>query len=201
MKNYFNPLLLLFCCSSVVLLISCNNKRSNPSKEAINLINLKRGDVVVCGPPESQLGSVDFEMSCDDKVKKDFNLAIELLHSFEYDESSQSPSQSQTLQYNNRLNTLTPSTSSSTSSTSSTSTPTTSSSSTSSTTLRERDRIIENSLFPRESDYGVSSTADRAVTLFQHLVGVGGYQPDLECYELLVRAFEVSVRDVFCFYF
>lgn len=38
----------------------------------------------------------------------------------------------------------------------------------------------------------VASTADRAVTLFQHLVSVGGYHPDLECYELLVRAFELS---------
>lgn len=38
----------------------------------------------------------------------------------------------------------------------------------------------------------MTSTADRAVTLFQHLVSVGGYHPDLECYELLVRAFELS---------
>ena len=119
-------------------------------------------------------------------------------HTGSYTQSNlQTQSQKQTQQYNNGLNTLTPSTSTSfttpttSSSTSSTSTTT----STSSTTLRERDRIIENSLFPRESDYGVSSTADRAVTLFQHLVGVGGYQPDLECYELLVRAFEVSERE------
>lgn len=46
---------------------------------------------------------------------------------------------------------------------------------------------------PLGSEQGVAiSTADRAVTLFQHLVGVGGYNPDLECYELLVRAFELS---------
>ena len=36
------------------------------------------------------------------------------------------------------------------------------------------------------------TTADRAVTFFQHLVGVGGYNPDLECFELLVKSFEIS---------
>ncbi|MEO6289476.1 MAG: hypothetical protein ABIO76_06125 [Ginsengibacter sp.] len=65
---------------------SCNNN-SNPSSEAIKQLNLKRGNVISCGPPDAQFGSVDFDMSCDEKAKKDFNLAIELLHSFEYDES------------------------------------------------------------------------------------------------------------------
>jgi hypothetical protein len=52
---------------------------------------------------------------------------------------------------------------------------------------------VENALISLGSEHGVAiSTADRAVTLFQHLVGVGGYHPDLECYELLVRAFELS---------
>ena len=59
---------------------------------------------------------------------------------------------------------------------------------------KEKDQV-ENSLIsiiPKGAESGVSSTADRAVTLFQHLVGVGGYHPDLECYELLVKAFEVK---------
>lgn len=43
--------------------------------------------MISCGPADKQFGSVDFEMTCSEKVKKDFNLAIELLHSFEYDES------------------------------------------------------------------------------------------------------------------
>jgi hypothetical protein len=33
------------------------------------------------------------------------------------------------------------------------------------------------------------SPADRAVTLFQHMVSVGSFSPDLECFELL-KAFE-----------
>lgn len=34
-----------------------------------------------------QFGTVEFETSCSDKTKKDFNLGMALLHSFEYDES------------------------------------------------------------------------------------------------------------------
>jgi len=48
---------------------------------------LKRGEVVLCGPPGKQFGTAEFETSCSGKVKKDFNLAISLLHSFEYDEA------------------------------------------------------------------------------------------------------------------
>ena len=47
----------------------------------------KRGEIVLCGPPDKQFGSVEFETSCSEKVKTDFNLAISLLHSFEYNQS------------------------------------------------------------------------------------------------------------------
>ena len=66
---------------------SCHRKDTVPSSESISEINLKRGDVVLCGPPDKQFGTVEFETSCPDKVKEDFNLAIALLHSFEYDEA------------------------------------------------------------------------------------------------------------------
>ncbi|MEP6682828.1 MAG: tetratricopeptide repeat protein [Parafilimonas sp.] len=69
------------------ILASCGEKKSTPSTELINQLNLKRGEVISCGIPDHQFGTVDFEMTCDEKSKKDFNLAIELLHSFEYDES------------------------------------------------------------------------------------------------------------------
>ena len=59
-----------------------------PADEVINAIDLKKGrNVLLCGPPDKQFGSVEFETSCSEKVKKDFNLAIALLHSFEYDEA------------------------------------------------------------------------------------------------------------------
>ena len=83
--KYFRKLLYLFLLP--VILVSCKGKNSSPSKEAISQLNLKRGDVISCGPPDAQFGTVDFEMTCDEKAKKDFNLAIELLHSFEYDQA------------------------------------------------------------------------------------------------------------------
>ncbi|OSZ80403.1 hypothetical protein CAP36_03880 [Chitinophagaceae bacterium IBVUCB2] len=74
----------LFC---VLVFISCKEKSSSPDEKTITAIDLKRGDVVLCGPPDKEFGSVAFISSCSDKVKKDFNLALALLHSFEYDEA------------------------------------------------------------------------------------------------------------------
>jgi hypothetical protein len=70
-----------------VILASCQSKNFSPSKEVISQLNLKRGDVISCGPPDAQFGTVDFEMTCTEKTKKNFNLAVEMLHSFEYDEA------------------------------------------------------------------------------------------------------------------
>ena len=87
MKNSIDSIVFLFYILSVSVLASCNNSTPGPSKELISQINLKRGEIISCGPADKQFGSVDFEMTCNKTVKKDFNLAIELLHSFEYDES------------------------------------------------------------------------------------------------------------------
>jgi len=73
--------------SVLILVPSCKTKSTGPSAETISAINLKRGELVLCGPPEKQFGTVDFLTSCSEKAKKDFDLAIALLHSFEYDES------------------------------------------------------------------------------------------------------------------
>ncbi|GAA0523923.1 hypothetical protein GCM10009415_01410 [Chitinophaga japonensis] len=43
--------------------------------------------MILCGPPDKQLGTVGFKTSCSGKAQEDFNLAIALLHSFEYDEA------------------------------------------------------------------------------------------------------------------
>lgn len=49
-------------------------------------MHLKQGALITCGPPEKEFGSVAFETSC--KIAGgDFNLAMALLHSFEYDEA------------------------------------------------------------------------------------------------------------------
>ncbi|MBL7743922.1 MAG: hypothetical protein JNN00_10655 [Chitinophagaceae bacterium] len=85
MKYFSGHLLLL----PVILfaLLSCKEKKTAPSKELISQLDLKRGNIITCGPPGQQLGKVDFEMSCDQQTKQDFNTALALLHSFEYDES------------------------------------------------------------------------------------------------------------------
>ena len=87
MKCLLNTSTGVFYILIVLTLLSCNGGNSVPSKELISQINLKRGSVIFCGASDKQFGSVNFEMTCDEKSKNDFNLAIELLHSFEYDES------------------------------------------------------------------------------------------------------------------
>lgn len=67
--------------------ISCKEKNTVPSAEAIRELGLKQGRIISCGPPGEQFGSVNFETSCSAKGKKDFNFALALLHSFEYDEA------------------------------------------------------------------------------------------------------------------
>ncbi|MEO8763908.1 MAG: hypothetical protein ABI416_06465 [Ginsengibacter sp.] len=78
---------LVFAGLFSVTLVACNGRSTGPTNEEIQSINLKRGEPVFCGPPDTQFGSVEFEISCSEKVKKDFNLAVALLHSFEYDEA------------------------------------------------------------------------------------------------------------------
>ena len=87
MKKLLTADHLLFFIVFVLIQLSCNRKNKAPSDAAINAINLKKGDIVFCGPPGKQFGTVEFETSCSEKVKSDFDLAIALLHSFEYDEA------------------------------------------------------------------------------------------------------------------
>lgn len=85
MKRLFeNTLPILFILH---ILVSCKIKNSKVSSVDINAMNLKRGEIVLCGPPGKQFGSLAFDVSCSDKVRPDFNLAVALLHSFEYDEA------------------------------------------------------------------------------------------------------------------
>lgn len=70
--------------------ISCNDPAPARNAAASNLvkeINLKRGNIINCGPPEKEFGSVSFLTSCLPGTKADFELGIALLHSFEYDEA------------------------------------------------------------------------------------------------------------------
>lgn len=69
---------LAFFCS-----IGCQHKKPNPP-ELIS-IDLLRGDITLCGDPE--FGEVKFSLSCDYSVRETFDLAVSLLHSFEYKEA------------------------------------------------------------------------------------------------------------------
>lgn len=69
----------------LIAFYSCNEKKIVPDKESINDIGLKRGNVISCGSPDSQFGQASFETSCKSQSKQEFNLALKLLHSFEYD--------------------------------------------------------------------------------------------------------------------
>jgi hypothetical protein len=69
------------------LFLSCNNKSQTKSSPAISL-ELKRGEIVSCGPQEGEIfGAVSFDATVPLELRKDFNTAIALLHSFEYDEA------------------------------------------------------------------------------------------------------------------
>lgn len=77
-KNVFLPLLLIaFLCLS-----ACKNNNSKPDLASLNLL---RGDLQLCG--NGQFGDVSFSESCSYETRETFNLAIALLHSFEYTEA------------------------------------------------------------------------------------------------------------------
>ena len=73
--------------SFLLLFFSCRNKRK-PETFAINSLDLKRGEIVSCGPDDGEtFGTVSFSASVPSKLRNDFNIAVALLHSFEYDEA------------------------------------------------------------------------------------------------------------------
>lgn len=70
-----------------LLFLSCNSKRKSKTSSASSL-ELKRGEIVSCGPQEGEVfGTVNFEATVPSELQKDFNTAVALLHSFEYDEA------------------------------------------------------------------------------------------------------------------
>jgi hypothetical protein len=83
-KTPFQPSCIFFI---MLLLASCSNNHRAPSDSELKILSLKRGGIVSCGPPDKEFGSVGFETSLSGKAREDFELAIALLHSFEYDEA------------------------------------------------------------------------------------------------------------------
>ena len=87
MKKILRIIAIIFFGALLLVTASCKRKNAGPGVDVINAIDLKRGKVALCGPPDKQFGTVDFVTSCSEKIKKNFDLAIALLHSFEYDEA------------------------------------------------------------------------------------------------------------------
>lgn len=74
-------------CAFLLTLAGCAGRTRVPGNDAINAMNLKKGKTILCGPADQQLGDVAFETSCSGAVREEFDLALALLHSFEYDEA------------------------------------------------------------------------------------------------------------------
>ncbi|RTE53752.1 hypothetical protein EHW67_07390 [Arenibacter aquaticus] len=81
MKPSINYLLSL---SSLLLIFifSCKNHKPTPDLSSLDLL---RGELLLCG--DGQFGDVSFSESCSYETRETFNLAISLLHSFEYIEA------------------------------------------------------------------------------------------------------------------
>jgi tetratricopeptide (TPR) repeat protein len=83
--KYFSKNIYWFSIFLLTIFYSCKRQSKQPLAEDINAINLKRGALILCGPPDKELGNVSFEIS-NATVAKDFNTAMALLYSFEYEE-------------------------------------------------------------------------------------------------------------------
>ena len=83
MKNYQQYILLLIFWV-IFSLAGCKNGRDSTNK-ALASVNLTRGEVLLCG--SGQFGKVNFALDCESEARETFNLAMALLHSFEYTEA------------------------------------------------------------------------------------------------------------------
>ena len=77
----------VYIFSITILLFSLTACKNDKPKQnaALASIDLLRGDILLCGNP--QFGDVSFSLECNYDTRKAFDLAISLLHSFEYAEA------------------------------------------------------------------------------------------------------------------
>ena len=80
-----NPNTLVTSLILIILFsISCQNNEPPSRAELLN-IDFLRGDIILCSG--EKFGDVKFSLSCDVSVRKTFDLALSLLHSFQYSEA------------------------------------------------------------------------------------------------------------------
>ena len=80
----FKSTLKVVCLIFLISIISCKDKSPKPNP-ALASIDLKRGELLLCST--EQFGEVSFSLDCNYEVRETFDLAISLLHSFEYTEA------------------------------------------------------------------------------------------------------------------
>ncbi|MCK5442220.1 MAG: tetratricopeptide repeat protein [Maribacter sp.] len=66
----------------ILVLLGCKNNTPNP---ALASIDFKRGELLLCG--DGQFGELKFSLSCNYETRATFDMAVALLHSFQYSES------------------------------------------------------------------------------------------------------------------
>ena len=79
---HYNKLLIVL--SIILCFSSCENKKTT-SIQSFTELDLKRGDLLLCGDPN--FGDVSFALSCRYDLRETFNLGLSLMHSFEYAEA------------------------------------------------------------------------------------------------------------------
>jgi len=85
MKSIKTITLVITTCIFLLLTSwSCKDQTPKPNS-ALASIDLKRGDLLLCST--ESFGEVDFSLSCNYETRDTFDLALSLLHSFEYAEA------------------------------------------------------------------------------------------------------------------
>ncbi len=74
----------LLCLIFFAFTISCKDKTQKPNP-ALASIDFLRGDLLLCG--DGQFGELKFSLSCNYETRATFDLAVALLHSFQYTEA------------------------------------------------------------------------------------------------------------------
>jgi tetratricopeptide (TPR) repeat protein len=74
----------LFCLLIIFIVSSCKNNAPKPNL-ALASIDFLRGDLLLCG--DGQFGELKFSLSCNYETRETFDMAVALLHSFQYNEA------------------------------------------------------------------------------------------------------------------
>lgn len=74
----------LYCLLTIFIVSSCKNNAPKPNL-ALASIDFLRGDLLLCG--DGQFGELKFSLSCNYETRETFDMAVALLHSFQYSEA------------------------------------------------------------------------------------------------------------------